>query len=101
MSLTNVLSRLSFYVALALSTLLTIILLGALGNFGFSQVAAAGPVVMIVVATMLLNPVIFGVLGFIKATPKWRFGAAGAMLTLLLLYSLTAFGVFGPLPMMH
>jgi hypothetical protein len=53
---------------------------------------------MLIVAVMLANPVIWGLLGFVKGTPKWRFIAAGAMLTLLVLYTLAAFGFFGRLP---
>jgi hypothetical protein len=96
--LTNILSRLSFYATLVLSSLLTIGLLSAAANFGFGQVIAAGPAAVLVVAVMLANPFIGGLLGFLKGTTKWRFIAAGAMLTLLLLYTLAAFGFFGPLP---
>jgi hypothetical protein len=73
-------------------------LLSAAANFGFGLVIAAGPTALLIVATMLLNPVVFGLLGFIKGAAKWRFIAAGAMLTLLLIYMLAAFEFFGPLP---
>ena len=99
--LLNIMSRLFFYVALALSSLLTIMLLSAAANFGFGQVLAAGPSALLIVIVMLLNPVIFGLLGFIKGTSKWHIVATTAMLTLLLFYTLAAFGVFGPLPARH
>ena len=97
MSLTNIVSKLSFYAALALSSLLTLVLLGAAANFGFGQVTAAGPTAILIVAVMLMNPVVFGLVGFIKDTPRWRLFAAGAMLTLLLLYLLMVSGYFGPI----
>jgi hypothetical protein len=94
----NIVSRLFFYSALLLSALLTFVLLSAAANFGFGQVIAAGPVALLIVVVMLLNPVIFGFLGFVKGTPRWHIVAAGAMLTLLSLYTLAAYGVFGSLP---
>ena len=93
--MTNIVPRFAFYVALALSSLLALLLLSAAGNFGFGQVLAAGPIAVAVVAVMLLNPFVFGFLGFIKGTPRWQLIAAGAMLTLLVLYALSGF--FGPI----
>jgi hypothetical protein len=90
------LSRLSFYAAFALSAFLTVILLGAAANFGFGQVIAAGPTAVLVVAVMLLNPVVFGLVGFVKGEPRWHLIAAIGMLSLLVLYALLAFGHFGP-----
>lgn len=95
--MTNVLPRFSFYAALALSSLVTLMLLSAAANFGIGQVIAAGPLAVLIVAVMLLNPVIFGILGFIKRSPRWHLLAASAMLTLLLLYTLFVFGYFGPI----
>lgn len=86
--MTNIVSRLSFYAALVLSSLLTLMLLSAVANFGLGQLIAGGPTAIFIAAVMLLNPVIFGLLGFIKGSPRWQLVAAGAMLTLVLVYTL-------------
>lgn len=95
--MTNKISRILFYAAVALSSLLTFVLLASAANFGFGQVIAAGPTAMLIVAVMLLNPVIFGLLGLVKGSPRWQLIAASAMLTLLLLYTLLVLGYFGPI----
>lgn len=64
--MTNILSRLFFYAALTLSVLLSIMLLSAAANFGLGQVKVAGATAILIVAVMLLNPIVFGLLGFIK-----------------------------------
>ena len=91
------LSRVSFGVTLCLSSLLTLLLLVAFSNVGFGPLIAAGPAAMFIAAVMLLNPLVFGLLGTFKASPLWRLVAAGAMTTLLLLYGLEAYGYFGPI----
>lgn len=90
------LSKLSFYATLALSALVTLFLLSAAAHFGFGHVVAAGPTAVLVVAVMLLNPVLFGLLGFLKREPRWQAIAAVGMVTLLALYTLLTFGYFGP-----
>lgn len=95
--LPNALSRFSFYTALALSCALALVLLSAATNFGLGQVTARGPAVFIV-AVLLLNPVVFGVLGYVKRSAKWQFVAAGAMLMVLLLYLLLVLEIIGPIP---
>jgi uncharacterized membrane protein len=59
-------SKLLFYVALALSALVTVFLLSGAANFGFGPLIAAGPTAVLVVTVMLLNPVLFGLLGVVK-----------------------------------
>jgi uncharacterized membrane protein len=84
----NILSKVSFGLALALSSLVSLMLLSALLNFGFGPILAGGPVAVLIVAAMLLNPVVFGLLGLIKASSRRRLIAAGSMFTLILLVTL-------------
>jgi len=95
--LLDIVSRVSFYIALLLSSLLTLVLLSAAANFGFGQVIAGGPSAIFICAAMLLNPLVFGFLGLVKGTPQWRLIGAGAMMILLLLYALLVYGHFGPI----
>jgi uncharacterized membrane protein len=94
-SVVKIASWMLFVIALAISSFLTLILLAAFANFGFGQVFAAGPAAVLIVAVLLLNPVVFGLLGFIKRTAKWRFAAAGATLTIILAYGVAAFTLAG------
>ena len=65
-------------------------------NFGFGPLIAAGPTAVLVVTVMLLNPVLFGLLGVVKRESLWQVIAAVGMVTLLALYTLLTFGYFGP-----
>lgn len=88
------LSRLTFYVALGFSASLTIVLLGAAMNFGFGPALEAGFGYFLIVVVMLLNPVVFGLVGFLKGTPRSQLLAGAAMLILLLLYVAWVSGYF-------
>jgi hypothetical protein len=92
----NILSRVAFGVALTLSSVLTLILLVAFATFRFGPLMDR-PLAILIIAVMVSSPFVFGLVGTRKETPGWRFVAAGAMLTLVLLYCLGAWGYLGPI----